>query len=167
MKLLYRTAEWHGFAKLRMHTETTLTRLDELTREFGLLMRQFRDITCTQFETYELPREIEARKRQCERAQAASSLRAVPASPPTAVPTAMISDPVILPSSRPIIPQPIEEQPARESNTRSSNSARKPKKLNLFTYKFHSLGDYVQIIRMFGASDSYSTQVVSTFSFGI
>ena len=32
--------------------------------------------------------------------------------------------------------------------------------LNLQTYKFHALGDYVQSIRLFGAVDSYSTQLV-------
>ncbi|KAF9440213.1 hypothetical protein P691DRAFT_650309, partial [Macrolepiota fuliginosa MF-IS2] len=35
LKLLYRVAEWHGYAKLRMHTDTTLSRLEHLTRELG------------------------------------------------------------------------------------------------------------------------------------
>ena len=64
MKLLYRTAEWHGFAKLRMHTNTTIKHLDCLTKEFGQLMRQFRDHTCSEFETMELPCEVAARNRQ-------------------------------------------------------------------------------------------------------
>jgi hypothetical protein len=34
------------------------------------------------------------------------------------------------------------------------------KTLNLQTYKFHALGDYVQSIRLFGTVDSYSTQLV-------
>jgi hypothetical protein len=38
---------------------------------------------------------------------------------------------------------------------------RKPKQLNLKTYKYHSLGDYVETIRRFGTTDSYSTQSVS------
>ncbi|KAH9480924.1 hypothetical protein JR316_0007527 [Psilocybe cubensis] len=42
-KLLYRTAEWHGLAKMRIHTEGSLKLLDELTFEFGKLMREFRD----------------------------------------------------------------------------------------------------------------------------
>lgn len=41
------------------------------------------------------------------------------------------------------------------------NSARRPKQLNLNTYKFHSLGDYPEMIRRFGTIDSYSTQAVS------
>lgn len=39
---------------------------------------------------------------------------------------------------------------------------RRPKTLNLRTYKFHALGDYTTSIRMFGTTDSYSTQSVSS-----
>jgi len=44
---------------------------------------------------------------------------------------------------------------------KASESSRKPKQLNLKTYKYHSLGDYVETIRRFGTTDSYSTQSVS------
>ena len=64
MKLLYRTAEWHALAKLRMHSESTLDLLDNLTSEFGRLLRQFRDHTCSQYNTTELPRETDARNRR-------------------------------------------------------------------------------------------------------
>ena len=64
MKLLYRTAEWHALAKLRMHTETSLASLESLTTEFGLLMQNFEELTCSQFATTELPRETAARKRR-------------------------------------------------------------------------------------------------------
>lgn len=40
----------------------------------------------------------------------------------------------------------------------------KTKLLNLCTYKLHALGDYVHTIRMFGTTDSYSTQIVSITS---
>ncbi|KAF8164087.1 hypothetical protein BJ912DRAFT_803408, partial [Pholiota molesta] len=40
-----------------------------------------------------------------------------------------------------------------------ASNGRKPKILNLLTVKFHFLGDYVQYIRLFGTSDSYSTQL--------
>lgn len=39
-------------------------------------------------------------------------------------------------------------------------NGRRPKVLNLSTYKLHSLGDYAAQIRMFGTTDSYSTQPV-------
>jgi len=38
---------------------------------------------------------------------------------------------------------------------------RRPKKFNLQTYKYHSLGDYPDTIRQYGTSDSYSTEPVS------
>ena len=70
MKLLHRMAEWHSFAKLRLHTESTLSYLEMLTRELGQLMRQFWDKTCSQFETFELPWEAEAcSRRQQSKAQ--------------------------------------------------------------------------------------------------
>jgi len=48
------------------------------------------------------------------------------------------------------------------SNPKPRNSgARLPKKLNLRTYKFHSLSDYHYTIQRFGTIDSYSTQPVS------
>ncbi len=37
----------------------------------------------------------------------------------------------------------------------------KIKLLNLLTYKFHALGDYIASILRFGSTDSYSTQTVS------
>jgi hypothetical protein len=44
--------------------------------------------------------------------------------------------------------------------TAPGNGARKPKRLNLNTYKVHALGDYVSTIRRYGTTDSYSTQPV-------
>lgn len=101
LQLLYRAAEWHALSKLRMHTDSTLKLLNLVTREFGRLMRQFRDRTSDEFGTVELPRETGARKR----------------------------------------------------------GGRSSKKLNLNTYKFHALGDYVATIRLFGTTDSFSTQL--------
>ncbi len=64
MKLLYRVAEWHAFAKMRLHTEATLKHLKDVTMELGKLMRDFEHSICSQFQTYELPHEVEARKHQ-------------------------------------------------------------------------------------------------------
>ena len=41
-----------------------------------------------------------------------------------------------------------------------SKSSPLPKALNLNTYKFHALGDYALMIKTFGTTDSYTTQVV-------
>ena len=40
-------------------------------------------------------------------------------------------------------------------------TTRKAKTFNLQTYKVHALGDYVEQIRLYGTTDSYSTQPVS------
>ena len=64
MKILYRVSEWHALAKLRMHTEDSLTLMEECTKELGGLLRQFRNLTCSQFSTVELPREANARVRR-------------------------------------------------------------------------------------------------------
>ena len=104
LRLLYKAAEWHALAKLRLHTETTLGLLETVTKEFGRLMRQFRDKTSNQFNTVELPRGADAR--------------------------------------------------------RGGSCGTKKKTLNLNTYKFHALADYVPTIRLFGTTDSYSTLLV-------
>ena len=134
IRLLYRTAEWHGFAKLRIHTSSTLAHLEKLTKEFGLLMQQFRDTTCSRFQTTELLHEAEARRRKQQRVQRKMS--------------STIGKHTHAP------------QPANEPAVSSALSSRKPKTLNLSTPKFHALGDYTQTIQMFGSTDSFLTQVV-------
>jgi hypothetical protein len=122
LTLLYRLAEWHALAKLRMHTEHTLQRLEEATRTIGHELRTFRDWTRTAFTCKELPRETAARARNKQQKQ------------------------------------------AQKGTTMSSQSTKstpaKVKLFNLNTYKLHALGDYVQTIRLFGTTDSYSTQIV-------
>jgi hypothetical protein len=117
--LLYRTAEWHAFAKLQLHTESTLNHLEKLTTELGKLMRNFRDVTKSNFSTFELPREMAARKRRSKGKE-------------------------------------------KEGTSNPASTSRKPKTLNLFTYKWHALADYVRSIRLFGGTDGFSTQVVGT-----
>jgi hypothetical protein len=117
--LLYRNAEWHAFAKLQLHTESTLNHLEKLTTELGKLMRNFRDVTKSNFSTFELPREMAARKRRSKGKE-------------------------------------------KEGTSNPASTSRKPKTLNLFTYKWHALADYVRSIRLFGGTDGFSTQVVGT-----
>ncbi|KAF8833975.1 hypothetical protein BDN67DRAFT_863774, partial [Paxillus ammoniavirescens] len=61
LELLYLLAEWHGFAKLRMHTEDTLKILDSLTINLGAALQAFEAKTCPEFSTRELKREMESR----------------------------------------------------------------------------------------------------------
>ncbi|KAJ2924212.1 hypothetical protein H1R20_g12890, partial [Candolleomyces eurysporus] len=120
LKLLYRTAEFHAFAKLRMHTDKTLSHLESLTVQFGKEIRHFRDNLCPRFDTVELPGEAERRGRQQ-----------------------------------------LRQNHSSDSNRAQSSvqaRGRRKKELNLNTIKFHSLGDYVRFIRLYGGMDSFSTQ---------
>jgi hypothetical protein len=54
-----------------------------------------------------------------------------------------------------------ESNGAQSKAAAPGNTTRKPKSLNLKTYKLHALGDYVSTIRRYGTTDSYSTQTVS------
>ncbi|TFK72816.1 hypothetical protein BDN72DRAFT_742067, partial [Pluteus cervinus] len=63
LKLLYKVAEWHALAKLRMHTETSLSSLQKVTSELGQLIRKFRNQTAS-YNAKELPAEVEARKKK-------------------------------------------------------------------------------------------------------
>ena len=55
---------WHAYAKLRLHTEQTLTSFECLTVDLGTLLRHFSTVTCAAFKTKELPRERAARIRR-------------------------------------------------------------------------------------------------------
>lgn len=130
LKLLYRTAEWHAFAKLRMQSDVTILQLEELTKELGVLMRSFKNTTCAEIHTKELPGEVKTRARQASRKSKS------------------------LPNSNNDNSAPAPAPPVEAST----------KTLNMCTIKWHSLGDYVQTIRLFGPTDSYSTQVVCFYS---
>ena len=56
-------AEWHAFAKLRLHTKSTLQHLEQLTTELWKLTWKFRDTTQSAYVTFKLPKETETQKR--------------------------------------------------------------------------------------------------------
>jgi hypothetical protein len=60
--LLFRFAQWHALAKLRMHSESTLSALDETFQRLSRQLCKFWDFTCAAFTTMELPKEQSARK---------------------------------------------------------------------------------------------------------
>jgi len=57
-------AHWHALAKLRMHTDQTLSIFDNETSRIGTELRKFANETCASFDTKELKREVDARKRR-------------------------------------------------------------------------------------------------------
>jgi hypothetical protein len=74
-----------------MHTEGSLKLMEESTKELGNLLCQFRTLTCSQFNTIELPREADARIRRRMKATDAQSPNVVPTSLP---PPTMVNDSV-------------------------------------------------------------------------
>ncbi|TEB22658.1 hypothetical protein FA13DRAFT_1640925 [Coprinellus micaceus] len=66
--VLFSMAHWHALAKLRMHTDLSLEVLDSWTTVLGDAARDFASQTCSQFQTRELEREYDARKRKEARA---------------------------------------------------------------------------------------------------
>lgn len=54
-----------------------------------------------------------------------------------------------------------KKQPKGGQSLSSSAPSRKPRTFNLNTYKIHAMGDYVENIKMYGTTDSYSTEPVS------
>jgi hypothetical protein len=66
MILLFRLAEWHALAKLRLHTECTLNFLSQSTVTIGRELRSFEEWTQV-FKTVELPGEADARDRRRRR----------------------------------------------------------------------------------------------------
>ncbi|KZP03324.1 hypothetical protein FIBSPDRAFT_1055351 [Athelia psychrophila] len=124
--LLFDLAEWHAYAKLRMHTDSTIASFRTATASLGQQMRKFSNKTCAAFFTKETPREEAARHRRAA-AKLAKSTGSTSGNPP--------------PAPRP------------------RTSGAKRRKFNLFTYKYHSLADYIWHIIHFGTTDSYSTQI--------
>src|SRR5271156_1730709 len=57
LKVLFDLAHWHGLTKLRMHTDSTLALLSQVTTTLGNTLRTFQEQTCTAFPTWELQRE--------------------------------------------------------------------------------------------------------------
>jgi len=154
MELLFIMAHWHALAKLRMHNDCTLDVMQTVTVSLGDKLRRFSQVTCSAFATKELRREYNARVRREARTAAKKSHGTAGASNPTnqASPTEMDPSDSLL----------VVNDPPRIRRQRL-------KTFNLNTFKCHSLGDYVNTIRQYGTSDSYSTEPVRVqcLSFGL
>jgi hypothetical protein len=64
MDLLFEVSTWHGLAKLRLHTESTVRALESSTVRLGIVLRKFQSTTCAEFVTQDLPSEEAARGRR-------------------------------------------------------------------------------------------------------
>lgn len=57
LDLLFVLATWHAYTKLRLHTSTTLQKLQNVTKMLGSVLRRFSQTTCEAYQTRELPQE--------------------------------------------------------------------------------------------------------------
>ena len=62
--MLFILCTWHAYAKLRLHTSSTLESLEQTTRALGSILRQFLREVCSSYATKELPTEEAARVRR-------------------------------------------------------------------------------------------------------
>ena len=62
-KLLFELSTWHGLAKLRLHTETTVNALETSTTRLGQILPKFSGTVCPAYNTFDLPSEEAARVR--------------------------------------------------------------------------------------------------------
>jgi hypothetical protein len=124
---------WHAYAKLRIHTETTIKSFKAVTTSVGQSLHHFVKNTCAAFETYELPSEEAAcgwRKAAMAKKQGGRS--GVNPDAPRVEPSTSVKKHV-------------------------------QKMLSLSTYKLHALGDYASTIEYYGTTDNYTTQTVSNY----
>ncbi|KJA14075.1 hypothetical protein HYPSUDRAFT_107425, partial [Hypholoma sublateritium FD-334 SS-4] len=135
LSLLFTIAEWHALGKLRMHTDLTLGWLHECTGNLGTQLRRFQSYTCSFFDTRELPSEEAARRQKAKKTPSSSRKGKIPTRKTNQDPPSIIGPELKTPKAPP-----------------------KKKLFNLIMIKLHSLGDYVNTIKLFGTSDSYSTQ---------
>ena len=62
--MLFELAMFYTFAKLAMHTDSTLIAFEAAVTRLGKAMRDFMFKVCPEYDTRELPRETESRKRR-------------------------------------------------------------------------------------------------------
>ncbi|KIK34857.1 hypothetical protein CY34DRAFT_17433 [Suillus luteus UH-Slu-Lm8-n1] len=62
--LLYQFAQWHALAKLRLHSESTLSFFAQSFQKLSRGLRKFQNYTCAAFNCVELPREKAAHQKK-------------------------------------------------------------------------------------------------------
>lgn len=83
--LLFTFATWHAYAKLRVHTDSTLLSFELQTRFIGQMLRKFVKVVCPSYTTKQLPREQRAKIRRAASKQAKSKSNAPPVVTPPAI----------------------------------------------------------------------------------
>ncbi len=145
LDLLFSLAMWHGLAKLRMHTDETLTLFEDATTTLGAALRRFKRTTCEVYYT----REIDTKSLGGKKSKGKSKGQRLGAKPAVDISAGS--------RSRKGKGKGKEIQ-ADEPVVRAKGT--KKKELNLETAKVHKIAHYPFDIRRFGTTDSTSTQMV-------
>lgn len=161
LDLLFVLAHWHALAKLRQHTDLSLNILELLTVQLGTSLRKFQTDVCAAYDTKELKREEEARKRKAAKKatigpDCGQELGINEAAASESGPGAEVISNCVASSSNSV------GKGSQTATSKAKSAGKLRKTLNLNTYKDHALGDYVETIRRIGTTDSYSTESVST-----
>ncbi|RDB18149.1 hypothetical protein Hypma_000656 [Hypsizygus marmoreus] len=139
-----------------MHSDATLGLLDMETTVLGDELRLFHAVS-TMFNTKELKREAEARNRK----QARSSKKQGSAREKGSISAHKGNSTAQGKSSMPEVngDNSDGEGSASEEAPSAKPARRKKKKFSLNTYKNHAFGDYVETIRRYGTTESFSTEL--------
>ena len=137
--LLFDLATWHAYAKLRLHTDTTLNNFRILTSALGRSVRIFVKEVCSQYKTTELPHKMATRGRR---------------------ESALAGKKVTKKTTKKVTKKSDTGMPGMSQKRLKST----PKKLNLLTYKYNMLGEYPDQIASFGTTDNGSIQMVRVLS---
>jgi hypothetical protein len=133
--LIFIFTEWHGLAKLLLHTLATLKIMKTLTSKLGSTLREFARLT-ERLDVRETPKEYARRRKQCESKKKSTITKTTRAKARKSK---------------------ASETPAEDGVV---SDGRRSCTLNLDMYKMHALGDYVGTIEDYGTTDSFSTQIV-------
>ncbi|KAI0259134.1 hypothetical protein BC834DRAFT_974518 [Gloeopeniophorella convolvens] len=180
LDLLFVMSTWHTYAKLRIHTDQTLTVFESVTTALGKVVRKFAATICQDYKTVELRREISARGRLEARMAAKKVADAPPPADAALEPahgvepaqdaitttvttaTTTATTTAAAPATALATTASTTASTAVTATTATAKKKKTPAKDKQFkvhhTYKFHRLGDYPASIRTFGPSDNYSTQ---------
>jgi hypothetical protein len=76
LSLCFTLATWHAYAKLRMHSASSIQCFKDVTIDLGTRVRHFQRTTCEFYETYELPKEQTRRaRRDAQKAKTSSTTK--------------------------------------------------------------------------------------------
>jgi len=151
LDLLFVLCTWHAYAKLRLHTTSTLTALEGMTTLLGHQLRLWVKKTCGSFDTQELPNEEGARHRR----KAASTQKSKGGICRRETKRVGRKD-----GGKAKAKSKASSSATPNTKTKEVRQGKLRKFFNMCTYKLHALGHYVAAIARFGTTDGYSTQLV-------